>query len=344
MINNQNHMKINQPYSINEIGKRQNQEDSIFPAKNKANSKQHFFLVCDGMGGHENGEIASQNVCESFNTFLKTIQPEDFNQLAFEQALTFVYDELDKKDKSSEYSSKMGTTLTFLHLNEKEVLMAHIGDSRIYHIRTQNGKAEIIYKTSDHSLVNELVRAEVISAEEAKNHPKKNVITRAMQPHQGKRDKADIYTTKDVKAGDYFFLCSDGVTESVDDRKLIEIIAGNAVDKAKIQAISQLCLLNSKDNYSAYLIPVAEGIIENSLDAVNSKAVELAEEAKLQNESHSSEDNSIIPPKAEKKQKLKIFLILFILLITIAAVGAFILFKDKLLNNSNEIQPGIEQK
>ena len=302
-------MKINIPYSLNEIGKRQNQEDSIFPAKGQADNDTRFFLVCDGMGGHENGEVASQTVCESFASILKDIRPEDFNEVSFEQTLALAYNELDKKDNTPEHKSKMGTTLTFLYLNEKEAFMAHIGDSRIYQLRTKNGKTEIIHKTFDHSLVNELLKAEVITIKEAENHPKKNIITRAIQPHLKQRYKADIHKTSDVQAGDYFFLCSDGVLESVNDKQLIEIVSENTDDETKIEAIRQLCDTHSKDNFSAYLVPVAEGF---------------AETTQLTEETPDTEATITTPPVTEKKKKTKCrIIILLIILLVITGIGAY---------------------
>ena len=302
-------MKINKPYALNETGRRQNQEDSIFPAKEQADSSTHLFLVCDGMGGHENGEVASQTVCESFALFLKDVDPESFSEAIFEQALAYTYGELDKKDNLPESKSKMGTTLTLLHLSQKEAFMAHIGDSRIYHLRTSGGKAEIIYKTSDHSLVNELLRADMITEEEAENHPKKNVITRAVQPNMEKRCKADVHRTTDVKAGDYFFLCSDGVVESLSDNKLIEILSQNIGDDEKIKEIYQLCNAHSSDNFSAYLIPVTEGIAETAELATTSAEM----------------DADVTAPPIIRKGRWKV--ILWIVVLVIIGVGAYFFMK-----------------
>lgn len=254
-------MQIGRPYSLNEQGRRENNEDAIYPQKNKADKNNRFFLVCDGMGGHENGEVASNSVCESFAEFLKSIYPNDFNEAVFERALNFAFDQLDEKDPINETTLKMGTTLTVLFLNNKQVFMAHIGDSRIYHLRkNKNGEVDILYQSSDHSLVNELLKAEVITEEEAANHPKKNMITRFMQPHLKRRFKAEIHITSDVQAGDRFFLCSDGITESITNERLCAIAAKNINDEAMIKEIAKICKKNSYDNYSAWLVPVTEGI------------------------------------------------------------------------------------
>ena len=296
-------MQIGKPYTINEKGKSDVNEDSIFPQKNKANETNRFFLICDGMGGHDNGEIASRSVCDSFALFLNNVPPNKFNENLFNKALNFAYDELDQKEDYCKTVKKMGTTLALLFLNDKQAFMAHIGDSRIYHLRkNNNGKVNILYKSSDHSLVNELLRAEVITKEEADNHPKKNMITRAMQPHLEKRCKAEIHIKRDVKAGDRFFLCSDGVLESLTDEQLCTI-AENADDETMMKIIRILCEENSRDNFSAWLIPITESI----------------QDMRCQQKKASVD----IPDRSEKKKSKKAGIITSILVATLAIVIYF---------------------
>ena len=128
-------MQINKPYALNEQGRRENNEDAICPHKNKADVNSRYFIVCDGMGGHENGEVASNTVCDSFAEFLKVVSPDDFDETILERAVNFALDQLDEKDNIADEDSKMGTTLTFLCLSNTHAIMAHIGDSRIYHLR-----------------------------------------------------------------------------------------------------------------------------------------------------------------------------------------------------------------
>ena len=252
-------MQTGRPYSLNEQGRRSNNEDAIFPPKNQADETTRFFVVCDGMGGHENGEVASASVCQSFATFLKNISPNDFDKPMFDRALNYAFDELDKKDDGRQTTRKMGATLAFLHLNDYQAFMAHIGDSRIYHIRKNDrGEAYILYKSSDHSLVNELLHAEVITEEEALHHPKKHLITRYMSPNMERSSNATIHTTQDIQSGDRFFLCTDGILESLTDDQLLSIVASTDNDEAMIKAIHALCQERSSDNYSAWLVPVIE--------------------------------------------------------------------------------------
>ena len=255
-------MQTGKPYSLNEIGRRSNNEDSIFPPKNKADEATRFFVVCDGMGGHENGEVASTSVCNSFASFLKDVSPNDFDESMFNRALNFAFDELDNLDNQSVTLRKMGTTIAFLFLNDDMAFMAHIGDSRIYHIRKDDkGETSIMYKSFDHSLVNELLHAEVITQEEAINHPKRHLITRFLSPNMERRSKATIHITQDIQAGDHFLLCTDGILESLTDDLLLSIIADTDNDKAIINTIQALCQEHSSDNYSAWLVPIIKSNI-----------------------------------------------------------------------------------
>ena len=273
-------MKLGMPYALNEIGGRSNQEDSIFPVKGEANESTRLFLVCDGMGGHENGEVASGLVCSTFGKLLANVDHEGFTVEMFLDALNEAYDALDREDPDPQSMRKMGTTLTFLHLNDHEVVVAHMGDSRVYHVRPSEQNA-IIYQSSDHSLVNELVRAEIITPEEALTHPRRNVITRAMQPKLDPRHKADVRTFNDVQAGDYFFLCSDGVLESVSNDALVEILRRDVSDVEKIEAVKALCAASSRDNFSAYLVPVVEGLPYVEPEVVSAELVDELEDTHL---------------------------------------------------------------
>ena len=251
---------IRQPLSFSEIGRKDNQEDCIYPSADKVNDQNRFFILCDGMGGHENGEVASTTVCEALGCFFESHLPEDgvMTTDLFKEALNYAYDELDKKDTGG--LKKMGTTMTCLYLHRKGYLVAHIGDSRIYHIRSHTG---IVYQSSDHSLVNDLLRAGELTEEEALKFPQKNVITRAMQPNLERRHKADVFSFSDIKKGDYFFLCCDGVLEQLTNDQLCEILSDKKRnDVQKLEAIKQICDGNTKDNYTCYLVPIDDVIME----------------------------------------------------------------------------------
>lgn len=248
-------ISIRQPIGFSEIGRKDNQEDCIYPSFENVGTQNRFFVLCDGMGGHENGEIASATVCNALGTYLEHNLPQDGVMTAesFNQALKYAYDELDKQDTGG--IRKMGTTMTCVYLHKNGYLVAHIGDSRIYHIRPDSG---IVYQSSDHSLVNDLLRAGEITEEEAITFPQKNIITRAMQPNTERRHKADIFSFSDIRSGDYFFLCSDGIMEQLTNETLCEILATDASDNEKLEMIKMICHGKTKDNFTCYLIPVSD--------------------------------------------------------------------------------------
>ena len=251
-------------YNLQELGQRTNQEDSLFPALGKSTSDDRLFVLCDGMGGHEKGEVASATVCETLSrVILSAWHPgEVLSDELFLQALSAAYDALDAKDNGEE--RKMGTTLTFLCLHASGATVAHIGDSRIYQLRpaSKNSPARMVFRTQDHSLVNDLVKIGEITEEEAKHHPQKNVITRAMQPCQEHRAKADIAHLTDILPGDYFYMCSDGMLEEASDENILNIITKpNATDEQKVEMLRNVTEEN-KDNHTAHLIHIdkVEGV------------------------------------------------------------------------------------
>ena len=243
-------------YNLQELGQRQNQEDSLYPALGQSTNDDRLFILCDGMGGHEKGEVASATVCETMSEFLLSHwnPDEPLTDEIFQQALDAAFDALDAKDNGEE--RKMGTTMTFVCLHADGVTVAHIGDSRVYQLRpAKDGTpARIVFRTEDHSLVNDLVKVGEITAEEAKHHPQKNVITRAMQPCQEYRVKADIAHLTDIQPGDYFYMCSDGMLEEATDENVLNIITKpDATNEQKIEILRGATNEN-KDNHTAHLI------------------------------------------------------------------------------------------
>lgn len=238
-------------FSFSEIGQKDNQEDRVYPAPQQVSSSQKYFILCDGMGGHDSGEVASATVSTALGKYFDTHPYVVADEEYFNRALSFAYDQLDLKDNGSE--KKMGTTLTCVLFNPDGFLAAHIGDSRIYQFR--NG--QIIFKTRDHSLVNDLIKAGELTEEQARNYPRKNVITRAMQPNTH-RAKADVHISNDLQDGDCFFMCCDGVLERMYEEKMIQIFGEKFTPKEKLSAIKAECDKGTKDNYTCWLIQCLE--------------------------------------------------------------------------------------
>jgi len=255
-------IKIYPPLAIHELGNRDNQEDYIYPVYGSATTNDCLFIVCDGMGGHENGEVASQTfavaIAEYFNAHA------DSNALSqddvLHKAIAYAYERLDAKDDGN--YKKMGTTLTLLYFHRGGVMAAHIGDSRIYHLRP--GK-NLLYISRDHSLVFDLYQSGEISYGEMKTSLQKNVITRAVQPGEENRVKPDVIHITDVKAGDYFFLCSDGMLEQMEDDDIFRLLSSRGSDDKKLRKLIEATAQN-QDNHSAYMIHV-ESVTPDESDA-----------------------------------------------------------------------------
>lgn len=239
--------------SIQEMGQRSNQEDSLFPPYAQDAQEGSLYILCDGMGGHAAGEVASQTVCEAMSRYVAGHARADgyFGQADFDAALDAAYDALDAKDTDDE--KKMGTTLTFVKFHAGGCFTAHIGDSRIYHIRPSEHR--ILHMTRDHSLVNDLVKLGELTPEEAKTSRQKNIITRAVQPHQERRVKADCLNITDLRAGDYFYLCSDGMLEQSEDEEILNILSLPRPDADKV-GILRGATKDNRDNHSAYLVRI----------------------------------------------------------------------------------------
>lgn len=250
-------IQISKPLCFSAIGQKPNQEDALFPPQGEATAASRVFMVCDGMGGHEHGEVASACVADTIGRFTAN-QPLTTTaemKKAFEQGLQQAYDHLDELDKGKT-ERKMGTTLTFLAICSDGVLVAHIGDSRVYQLRPGEG---VVFQTRDHSLVNELIAAGELNETEAKTFPQRNVITRAVQPHQDYPAKAAFNVLDDIRKGDLFFLCCDGVLEQLDNGDLTDILLDGKPVEERLAAVEKACMeRGTRDNNTAYLIEVAE--------------------------------------------------------------------------------------
>lgn len=182
----------------------------------KSETQEYFALIiADGMGGHNSGEVASFTAADYMAEFFKA----KFSQInkdsanvdelliqAVKEANRKVYDEAQE----STSNTGMGTTLSFALVMGSHVKIGHVGDSRVYLFRDNN----LEQLTRDHSYIEELLKAGSITKEEAKTHPRRNIITRAL----GNEDDVmpDIYTT-DLLPGDILLMCTDGLTNMLDE-------------------------------------------------------------------------------------------------------------------------------
>ena len=158
--------------SLQGQGKRDNQEDSFFPKNEESN--HWVFIVCDGVGGAEKGEVASQLAAQTIGRFLKKNPANPLNEALVQKAVAAAEQELANFQQKNPEAAGMGTTLTLLHVGDDQLTAAHIGDSRIYHFR----KNEILWKTKDHSWVEEMLERDLLTPRRGcrapqtkRNHP-----------------------------------------------------------------------------------------------------------------------------------------------------------------------------
>jgi len=251
-------IKIERPFAISEKGGRINNEDSIYPLSELATANQKLFIVCDGVGGAEKGEIASALACESFQTFFSTFLDGDPTEEFINKAVHYAETRFDEYIQSHPEAKGMATTLTMLYIGTSGITLAHIGDSRIYQFR----KGKPVFCTEDHSLVNSLVKMGQITEDEAAVHPKRNIITRAISSTESPTE-ADVTLINDIKDGDYFFMCTDGVTECINNNTLSQIFkTASSADYIK-NTIVESCSKKARDNYSFYILPIQN--VQNSV-------------------------------------------------------------------------------
>lgn len=332
-------IKIYQPLAIHELGKRANQEDSIYPIEGKTTENDRLFLLCDGMGGHEHGEVASQSICKSLSSFLlqHAVASEGLEDKLLSDALAYAYEELDKLAIAGD-SRQMGTTLTLLYFHSNGCTAAHIGDSRIYHLRPSSHT--ILYKSRDHSLVYDLYQAGELTYEEMKTFPQKNVITRAMIAGDRNHPKPDVIHISDIQPGDYFYICSDGMLEQMEDEELLDVFSANVRDEEKRQMlISETS--DNKDNHSAYIVHIKEvSHDEADVSLVNGEPTAKCNALNIKpdvEEVTASPDVEVVKPagipppvpdsvivamKNKQKRKKHLF-VAFIVIVALAVVGMF---------------------
>ena len=211
-------------------------------------SRGQVFVVCDGMGGHAAGQIASELACKTFiDVYLSHpgSDPKEALSTAIHAANRWVF----LTARSNVARKDMGTTLSALVLLQDKAYCVQVGDSRIYRLRA----GELAQITQDHTFVNELVRAGTITPEEAINHPRKNVITRAVGVEE---IVAPDFFEFDIVEGDTYFLCSDGVMNHVDDDNILQILSANGPAAAAWKIVGQALLGGGSDNTTAVVLKV----------------------------------------------------------------------------------------
>lgn len=234
-------------YAITDIGRvRALNEDSYYVPQ----EDERFCAVADGMGGHNAGEVASAMAVQAFSRHMREVGHITAQAMyaAVEQANEQVYHAAMENDGMS----GMGTTFSALAQQDGDVILAHVGDSRVYLVR--NGA--MFQLTTDHTLVEEMVRKGMLTPREARFHPRRNIITRALGTDP--RVEIDIIELH-ARPGDVFFLCSDGMTNYVEERDILQAALGEGDWQDKLKHLVSVALENGgADNITALFAVIGE--------------------------------------------------------------------------------------
>ena len=235
-------------FSITDMGRlRNSNQDSVFCDENPVGRFPNLFLVADGMGGHKAGDLASRLCIEEVVNQIR-ISTARTPVSAFEQAIAAANQRVYQGAQEDFELAGMGTTMVGAMVEEDTAYIVNIGDSRLYRMHE---RLEQI--TVDHSLVEEMVQSGEIQKEEMRTHPNKNIITRALGTDDTVRP--DCFEVK-VQEGDVLLLCSDGLTNMVDDVEIETILNRHKEDMklAGENLVRQANEAGGKDNISVILV------------------------------------------------------------------------------------------
>ena len=237
-------------FSITDIGRmRESNQDCVFCSRDTVGVFPNLFLVADGMGGHNAGDLASRTCIDAFVEQLK-ITKKRTPVSCMEEAVREANRAIFEKAKEDSHYQGMGTTLVGMTVEDGVAYIINIGDSRLYQLR--GGIRQI---TTDHSLVEEMVLSGEIGKDEMRTHPNKNIITRALGTTRD--PKPDCFELE-VRTGDLYLLCSDGLSNMMDD-KTIESVACDSektLDNIGIKLVQMANEAGGKDNISVVLIRI----------------------------------------------------------------------------------------
>ena len=234
-------------YAKTDMGqKRTTNQDFVYCSIDAVGQLPNLFIVADGMGGHRAGDLASHFTVERF---IKAVEESDAENMIsiIDEAVVTANSALMDKAKESEAYEGMGTTLVVATIVDHSLFVANIGDSRLYLISD-----DIHQITRDHSLVEEMVKLGELDKESARTHAKKNIITRAVGANRNVI--ADFFEIE-FSQGDRILMCSDGLTNMVEDKDIKEIIKGSSDIQDAVHKLIKAANDNGgKDNIAVVLV------------------------------------------------------------------------------------------
>lgn len=234
-------------FSVTDIGrKRKLNQDFVYSSDEPVGNLPNVYIVADGMGGHRAGDYASKCTVETMVREIRSCFEKSPIRI-LSKAIRIANDQVRRKAREDESLFGMGTTVVAATCLGKYLQIANVGDSRLYIINE-----EIRQITRDHSLVEEMVRMGGLDREAARNHPDKNIITRAI----GARDTIEIdFFHEELKSGDIVLMCSDGLTNMLEDEEIGRILKSQGTIEERAEKLVEEANSNGgKDNIAVIII------------------------------------------------------------------------------------------
>ena len=234
-------------FSVTDIGrKRKLNQDFVYSSDESVGNLKNVYIVADGMGGHQAGDYASKCTVETMVREIRVCFEQSPIRI-LSKAIRIANDQVRRKAREDESLYGMGTTVVAATVLGKYLQVANVGDSRLYIINE-----EVRQITRDHSLVEEMVRMGGLDREAARNHPDKNIITRAI----GARDTIEIdFFHEELKSGDLVLMCSDGLTNMLEDEEIGRILKTPGTIEERAERLIDAANQNGgRDNIAVILI------------------------------------------------------------------------------------------
>lgn len=238
-----------QSFSVTDIGKKRKlNQDYVYVSQDPIGKLPNVFIVADGMGGHNAGDYASKCTVETMVREIRHCTEESPVRI-LGKAIRMANDQIRWRAREDESLYGMGTTVVAATCIDKCLQIANVGDSRLYIISD-----EIRQITRDHSLVEEMIRMGGLDRAAARNHPDKNIITRAI----GARDTVEIdFFHEELKPGDIVLMCTDGLTNMLEDQEIGGILKEKTTIEERAEKLVEAANNNGgKDNIAVILIDV----------------------------------------------------------------------------------------
>ncbi|MCL2082984.1 MAG: Stp1/IreP family PP2C-type Ser/Thr phosphatase [Oscillospiraceae bacterium] len=242
-------------WGITDCGLAREQNQDAFHLEVLHESSQGILAVCDGMGGAKSGNVASFVAVDAFVGTLRLVLGSDMDVAAVQNAVRDAVDEANRrvyeKARSDTSYYGMGTTLVGAVVTSGLAVIANVGDSRAYIIDREEGIERI---TRDHSVVEDLLYRGELSPDQVKNHPSKNIITRALGTENDV--SPDVFSV-DLTSGDFLLLCSDGLTNAVDDMEILyEVLHGGDTSLCCERLVAMANERGGPDNITIILLSI----------------------------------------------------------------------------------------